>query len=617
MDELEVNDYLRRALESAGGQFSELSVSYHDHEEELDEAGTFITDRPLTPKTAESKRQSSKSKFKPPDADENLKLIKAQKAGKLVGNACEEMKVNNFLVALSKLNKAINMHGDNANYYMLRAECCLQLCDFNNTILNYTHAIDISEENVSEWEDRLSYIHFLYSQILFDEQDYKGALAQVDGALTFKPDNFSYHCRKLAYLYSMNQHKLCLELVEKLLADHDKAELYILRARLNRLFGHTTKCFYDVHRALDLDPDNGKAMDIVNELNSSAEECRSVAINQALSGNLTEAISKITVAIDTNPTVAEYTVFRGTLLRQQGLYDRAIDDFMHALTSVTVDSKPYQDSMRQLVLTYNDFAVECYTKGYYEEAISLLDQAIKRERGEKGFYMNRGDCFRMVGYLNFALADYQQALELDPTDWVIISRISLVHHQYGIKEYSDKHYAEAEKCFTTAITCNSKIAQYYISRAWARFMQNHLPASRADLLRAMYLDNTIEEGIMLAARLYPNQNIDSILNAKSSQKILSQMKELVSGESTNMDQVVLSSNTLAHEPLAEENIVQYNTWMEQYKESNNTVKCLLDSRPVLDQSVPKIMTPQKVVLRENTTSGWMKKHFESKTNSVK
>ena len=30
MADLEINDYLRRALESAGGQFSELSVSFHE-----------------------------------------------------------------------------------------------------------------------------------------------------------------------------------------------------------------------------------------------------------------------------------------------------------------------------------------------------------------------------------------------------------------------------------------------------------------------------------------------------------------------------------------------------------------------------------------------------------
>ena len=77
----------------------------------------------------------------------------------------------------------------------------------------------------------------------------------------------------------------------------------------------------------------------------------------------------------------------------------------------------------------------------------------------------------MLGHLSFALADYQQALELESTDWVVISRISMVHHQYGVAEYANRRYQEAEKCFTTAITCNSKISQYYIARSWCRYMQ--------------------------------------------------------------------------------------------------------------------------------------------------
>ena len=375
MEEPEINDYLRRALESAGGQFSEISITCQDQEDDPDI--TFLTDRPLTPRTAEQKQTDEGVKKTAPnllDIESRLQQIKAQKAAKLVGDACEEMILGNFLAAQAKLNRAIEMKSDNPNFYMLRGECCLHLCDFGEATLNYSHAIETSHDLVPEWEDRLAYIHFLYSQILHDEQDDASALLHVNLALRTKPTKFSYRSRKVVYLFALKEHKQCLEVVEQLLESSENAELYVLRARLNKLFGHITKCFYDVHQALELDPSNTQAQSIVDELNTSAEDCRSAAVNQALSGNLVEAINKISVAIDTNPAVAEYVVFRGTLLRQQGQFDEAIDDFMAALTKVGETSKPYLDAMRQLVLTYNDFAVECFTKGYYEEAISLLDQ---------------------------------------------------------------------------------------------------------------------------------------------------------------------------------------------------------------------------------------------------
>lgn len=611
MADLEINDYLRRALESAGGQFSELSVSFHEGPEEQDDAGTFLTDRPLTPGTAKPPPTAAKvhKLFK---TDDSLKDIKASKATKLVGECCEMIKHNNFALAHTKLTRAIQMKGDVAHYYVLRGECCLQLCDFTSAITNYRHAIEMAPSPLEEWEDRLAFIHFFFSILLNDEHNYQAALEQVNLSLELKPNCFSYECRRVAYLFALKKHKACTECVEALLKIEKQAELFILRARIHKLFGRVTACFFDVHEALVLDPDNVQASIIVEELNKQAEEARIVAVNHALSGNVNEAIVKISLAIDTNPRMPQYNVFRGALLRQRGQYNEAIDDFMTALTKSGSDeaSSLYKDTLRQLVLTYNDFAVECYMKEYYEEAISLLDKAIKREKNEKGFYLNRGDCFRMLGHLSFALADYQQALELEATDWVVISRISMVHHQYGVAEYANRRYQEAEKCFTTAITCNSKISQYYIARSWCRYMQKHLPAARADLIRALYLDINVNEGVMLSARLYPNQDQASILSAKSSEKIVGQMELLVAGEDTNSTkpvEAVLSSNTLPHEPLADENLKQYNVWLQQYKAGNSNVKLLLEKRPVLQPGAPKVIPQHKL---ENK---WMKKHFSSGT----
>ena len=85
-------------------------------------------------------------------------------------------------------------------------------------------------------------------------------------------------------------------------------------------------------------------------------------------------------------------VSRGALHRKLGDFNAAIDDFLLALDKCDhdEDSPVYTDSQRQLLLTYNDFAVECFTKGFYEEAIILLNKAIKGEKREKGLYVNRG-----------------------------------------------------------------------------------------------------------------------------------------------------------------------------------------------------------------------------------
>lgn len=80
------------------------------------------------------------------------------------------------------------------------------------------------------------------------------------------------------------------------------------------------------------------------------------------------------------------------------------------------------------------------------------------------------DCFFRANELHFALADYQQAHEMDPTDMSVLSRLSVVFNEFGILEYYERHYLEAIDYLSTALQYNPKIAAYYLSRGRARYM---------------------------------------------------------------------------------------------------------------------------------------------------
>ena len=51
------------------------------------------------------------------------------------------------------------------------------------------------------------------------------------------------------------------------------------------------------------------------------------------------------------------------------------------------------------------------------------------------------DCFFRQEEFNFSLQDYHQALELDPNDETIKSRISVIHNEFGVSAYQDKMYS--------------------------------------------------------------------------------------------------------------------------------------------------------------------------------
>ena len=80
------------------------------------------------------------------------------------------------------------------------------------------------------------------------------------------------------------------------------------------------------------------------------------------------------------------------------------------------------------------------------------------------------DCFFRCSELHFAQADYLQALEMDPDDQAVKTRLSIVYNEFGILDYYDRHYLEAIEHLTAAIRFNPTIAGYFLSRARARYM---------------------------------------------------------------------------------------------------------------------------------------------------
>lgn len=97
---------------------------------------------------------------------------------------------------------------------------------------------------------------------------------------------------------------------------------------------------------------------------------------------------------------------RGILYRRLEDFTAAIEDLVQAIELSEMhkevgakaeagEEKDEPDSLQeeatfQLVLTYNDFAVECFSRGLYAEATLLLNKAIEEEKGQAGLYLNRG-----------------------------------------------------------------------------------------------------------------------------------------------------------------------------------------------------------------------------------
>ncbi|XP_077986778.1 uncharacterized protein LOC144441122 [Glandiceps talaboti] len=448
---------------------------------------------------------------------ETMEEVIENKAQEHYEKGLQGMRDGDFYKAVISFDKALNLKPREIEFFLKRGECYLQICDFQSAILNYKKAC-VLDPDCDEYYTRLAFIYFFQGQTLFDQHKFSDALESFSRAAEMKPEIVGYHTRSVACLAALQRHGECLALVNKRLeVEHENPDLYIMRARLHSLFRNTTLCYYDLKDALQLNPEQEEAKQMMAELEEKANEYKSQAVQMNLASKNKESLQKISMAIDTNPTVADYHVIRGALHRRLLDFNSAIDDYLLALdkTDHDEDHPTYQDAQRQLLLTYNDFAVECFSKGFFDEAIILLNKAIKGEKREKGLYVNRGDCFFKQNELQFALADYHQALELDQ-DWSIQARIANIHNEFGLLDYEDRSFQEAEARFTIAIQHNPRVAQYYVSRSKVRFMMENHGGARQDLLMALHLDPTNDDLMSLLPRLFPGKGVGDVMKSKAS-----------------------------------------------------------------------------------------------------
>ncbi|KAM4663758.1 tetratricopeptide repeat protein 16 [Discoglossus pictus] len=448
----------------------------------------------------------------------SLQDIVQEKITKLYEHGLNSLSREEWEGAVITFSKAIALDPERGDLYVKRAEAFLHLCDFQSAVLNLQKALSITPGQ-AEVEALLAFTLYLQGQCLYEQGRYLDALESFTQGAELQPGNSHFVIRSISCLSALGRPEDCIRLVNKQLEeDRQNPDLYVLRARLYDHLNKATLCYQDVQRALALDPPHHEAHALLEKLASRAEEAKAKAINSAVQGALDDALSRICFAIENNPSLAEYYIFRGTVYKRLKNYSMAVDDFVLAMQLCNTQSeegqRAYEDAEYQLILTYNDFAVHCYMKGFYEEGIQLLKKALKGEKNKKELYMNRGDCFFQLGNLDFALADYQQALELDTTDWSLRTRVAKIHDHHGLEAQQARQYHNAELHFTKAIDEQPLLPQPFLHRAQARRCLQKSVEAQQDAVISILLNPKSEEASTTAMSFFPGKNLGEIMSSQ-------------------------------------------------------------------------------------------------------
>ncbi|XP_073321808.1 tetratricopeptide repeat protein 16 [Pagrus major] len=483
-------------------------------------------------------------------------LIIQSKAAEHYKNGTEAMGKSQYEKAVLCFSKAITLQPEQTQLHVSQGEAYLQLCDFQSAAACYKRACLLEPRAFST---RLAFIYYLQGQCLFDRGLLMEALEAFSKAVEVKPGCRAYEVKRLACLTAAGRHSDCLKMVNDwMVSDGPTADLYVMRARLYKLLNQTSQCNRDVKSALALNPTCPQARALRLQLQEASERARQKAADLTLTGQLPEALCMINIALDISPQNARLYLFRGILYRRLKDFTAAIEDLVQAVElseeeekevggqAKANDEKDGSDSVQdevqfQLVLTYNDFAVQCFSKGLYAEATLLLNKAIDEEKGQAGLYLNRGDCFFKQGEWCFALADYQQAEEMmQPDDPAIRLRLAVLHNTLGSFCFQDGKSQEAADRFSLAIKYNPTASQYYENRSKAYRKLLNLKSARQDFICMLILDPSNEELPPMLMNLFPGKSMSNVLSSPEGRAVRVQLMDTIHAYSLRSNQQRLS-----------------------------------------------------------------------------
>ncbi|MFO0948075.1 MAG: tetratricopeptide repeat protein [Planctomycetota bacterium] len=278
--------------------------------------------------------------------------------------------------------------------------------------------------------------------------------------------------------------KTYLEITEPLVHP-ETAEQFHLRGKRQYGEGHYDRAIEDFNQAIQRDPKSplfyvsrGMAF-LAKKDNASAK------------GDFDDAIRL-------DPQISEGYYGRGLVERAMGKVEESLRDLTEAIRRVPRDTEMYD--------VYNERAHSYYYDAKYDVAVEDYDRAIEQaKRREEGadrvttrllrdkaqLYANRGDALQKLGKHDKALADFDEAVKINPENPEYFHLAGKSMQELGRKD-------EAFAVFSKAIALDSKNPAYYRDRGRLLQNMNRLQEAVKDFSSASDLEPDNAENINYA-----------------------------------------------------------------------------------------------------------------------
>eukprot|EP00347_Sterkiella_histriomuscorum_P006605 403352130 len=401
----------------------------------------------------------------------------------------------NFDLAYQLFNEAIAKDPSNSEAFQLRGKCKMEMKDYQNAQFDFTMALKLDKNDKKKQAEHLN----LAGQAMFYQGKLEEALAQFDKAIKIERDVASHFYFRAMVKQKVNRTEEAIEdfrkAIEKGLNDQNTMwHAFHNKGQCLRKLGRTDEAIIDFKKAVELQGDRSVGLDNLGMAlfdKQNYEEAlfvfgRAISIDSEPAhyshrgiaffqlGKYEEALNDFHMAISKQEDEPLFYYQRGNVYLSLSRYDdahsdydRAIDldqsnpKYWHAkglafegqqsklLGNQGMDLRHQAIRMYEKALFYaeNDFISSEFHLGkmlhltnQFQEGLKRLSNVVSKIPDDIEVYIQRGQVYQDMGNHQFAVKDFNKALELN-------SEKPEAFYYRGISKMKSKLYYEALEDF--------------------------------------------------------------------------------------------------------------------------------------------------------------------------
>lgn len=216
------------------------------------------------------------------------------------------------------------------------------------------------------------------------------------------------------------------------------------------------------------------------------------------------ALTDYNIFLTSKPENTEALFSRAVIRFQQDQFDLARQDFLKLLklppgetTTVYFRQDRFGGGTNKIFTSHSSGKATLYNyiglidmrNKKYKDAIISLDSALHLEPKEPNYLVNRGMAWAKLRDTIAAIADYQQALTIEPNH-------PLATHNLAIIKRAKGEIQESEDLMNEAISKNPDLPYPYAERGYYRLINKDLKGALADYDKVLSLDKKDEESYL-------------------------------------------------------------------------------------------------------------------------